>query len=183
MPFDFDVEKSIQAIGVLYRADDVRLMNYMRLLKLLYIADRESYTAIGRPILGGDVFALPRGPVIQEAYDLIKEQHVGMPLWSEYYRRHNYNLHMIKMPDVGRLSEHEIETLQRVAKDHQDHDEWDLVNLTHTFQEWKQNDPRGSSKLIPTKDILEAVGQGGEADKIIAFARTSTEMRRLLVAR
>ena len=38
--FPLKVLKTIQAIGVLLRADGVKRMNYMRLLKLLYIADR-----------------------------------------------------------------------------------------------------------------------------------------------
>jgi hypothetical protein len=45
------VPKTIQAIGVLLRQDGVRCMNYMRLLKLLYIADRETLRRTGRPIV------------------------------------------------------------------------------------------------------------------------------------
>jgi hypothetical protein len=51
--FPLNVEKAIQAVGVLFRNDRVRRMNYMRVLKLLYIADREALGETGRPIIGG----------------------------------------------------------------------------------------------------------------------------------
>jgi uncharacterized phage-associated protein len=57
---------------VLLRQDGVRCMNYMRLLKLLYIADRESLPRTGRPIVGGPVIAMERGPVLEEVFDLIR---------------------------------------------------------------------------------------------------------------
>src|SRR5271155_4089348 len=70
--FPLKVLKTIQAIGVLLRADGVKRMNYMRLLKLLYMADRESLRETGRPITGGPVTAMERGPVLEEVYDLIR---------------------------------------------------------------------------------------------------------------
>jgi uncharacterized phage-associated protein len=44
-------------------------MNYMRLLKLLYIAERETLGRTGRPIVGGPVTAMERGPVLLEVLD------------------------------------------------------------------------------------------------------------------
>ena len=63
MNFPLNVEKAIQAIGVLFRHDGVKSMNYMRLLKLLYIADRNAIQESGRAITGGPVLAKERGPV------------------------------------------------------------------------------------------------------------------------
>jgi uncharacterized phage-associated protein len=175
------VDKTIQAIGVLFRDDAVETMNYMRLLKLLYIADRRSYEKTGRPIVGGRVYALERGPVLQEVYDLIKGEHLEMPLWCEHFRVHHYLLVMTKRPDVGELSPDEIETLKEVAAEHRERDEWKLVDYTHDLPEWKKNDPEQSSRLIPPRDILEAVGRGGDADKILAFAKETEKMRQLFV--
>jgi len=181
MYFTFDVAKSIEAIGVLYRTDRVDLMNSTRLMKLLYIADRKAFRDIGRPILGGPLFAMERGPVLKNVYELVREQHVELPLWSQYYRRTNTNLVQVKEPDVGILSEYEIETLQAVAKEHQDHDEVDLVEITHDFAEWKDNNPgKSDPKPISTKEVLNAVGRGEEADKIMAFANASTGFKRLV---
>jgi hypothetical protein len=124
---------------------------------------------------------MERGPVLRNVYELVREQHVELPLWSQFYHRTNTNLQQVKEPDVGRLSEYEIETLQTVAREHQDHDEVDLVKITHDFPEWKNNDPgKADAKPITTKEVLEAVGRGGEADKIMAFANASMGFKRLV---
>src|SRR6266852_2860195 len=96
MNFPLHIEKAIQAIGVLFRQDGVKRMNYMRLLKLLYIANREAIKETGRPITGGPAVAMERGPVLEEVYDLIRGQHREMPLWDKYLRKDRYDLELIQ---------------------------------------------------------------------------------------
>jgi len=178
--FPFKVPKTIQAIGVLLRCDGVKRMNYMRLLKLLYMADRESLHETGRPIIGGSVIAMERGPVPEEVYDLIRGQHRDMPFWDTFFRKERYDLVLLCEPDVGKLSKYEINKLQVVAKKHEDMDEWDLVQITHDLPEWKQNDPGGSSKPIPLADILEAVGRGSDIDELSREAQSLSTIERVL---
>ncbi len=180
MNFPLKVLKTIQAIGVLLRADGVKRMNYMRLLKLLYIADRESLRETGRPITGGPVTAMERGPVLEEVYDLIRGQHREMPLWDSFFRKERYDLVELCEPDVGKLSKYEINTLQEIAKKHEDRDEWALVQFTHQLPEWKQNDPGASSKPISLANILEAVGRGAEIDDLANEARSLAAFDRIL---
>ena len=180
MNFPLKVLKTIQAIGVLLRHDGVKRMNYMRLLKLLYIADRESLKETGRPITGGPVIAMERGPVLQEVYDLILGQHREMSLWSRFYRKERYDLLELAEPDVGQLSKYEIGKLQEVAKTYEDDDEWALVDITHMFPEWIRNDPGKSSKPIPLSNILEALGQADAIDVISKEAQSLTAFNRLL---
>src|SRR5438105_4676814 len=161
------VPKTIQAIGVLLRQDGVRCMNYMRLLKLLYIADREALRHTGRAVVGGPVVAMERGPVLEEVYDLIRGRHRHMPLWDEYLRTKHFNLELIKDPDVGQLSRYEIETLQETATRHADDDEWELSRLTHNFPEWQKNNPGQSCRPIPFQDVLAAVNRASDLESIL----------------
>jgi uncharacterized phage-associated protein len=178
--FPFRILKAIQAIGVLLRFDGVKRMNSMRLLKLLYIADRESLRETGRPITGGPVVAMERGPVLEEVYDLILGQHREMPLWTQFFRKERYDLLELAEPDVGQLSKYEIGKLQEIAKTYQDDDEWSLVDITHTFPEWKQNDPGKSSKPIPLSSILEALGQADVIEELSREAQSLAAFDRLL---
>ena len=178
--FPLSVDKTIQALGVLFRAERVIRMSYMRILKLLYIADREALRETGRPITGGPVVAMERGPVLEEVYDLIREQHRDMPLWSSFIRKDHYTVALVRDPDVGRLSRYEIQKLQEIAKRYEDFDEWDLSQLTHQFQEWQKNDPGKSCKYIPLADLLEAVGQGDAAEQIAKEAHEKAHVQRLL---
>jgi uncharacterized phage-associated protein len=179
MHFPLKVDKTIQAIGVLFRADRVKRMNYMRLLKLLYIADRESLQETGRPITGGAIVAMERGPVLEEVYDLIRGQHREMPLWSEFLQKDRYDLQLLKDPDVGKLSRFEIAKLQQLAKRYEDDDEWALSRLTHDFPEWQKNNPDKGYRPIPMKDLLEALGQGDAAEEIAQDAKAVAAFHRV----
>ncbi len=178
--FPLKVLKAIQAIGVLLRSDGVKRMNYMRLLKLLYMADRESLSETGRPITGGPVTAMERGPVLEEVYDLIRGQHREMPLWDTFFRKERYDLVELCEPDVGKLSKYEINKLQETAKKHEDKDELELVQYTHNLPEWKQNDPGRSSRPIPLADILEAVGRAADIEEVCKEAQSLAIFERIL---
>lgn len=172
MHFRLDVKKVVQAIGVLFREDGVDRMAYMRVLKLLYLADRITLAETGRPITGGPVFAMKRGPVLTEVYDLIHGQHTEMPIWDKFFLRQRYNLEIRgDHPDVGALSKYEIKKLKEIATQYANHDEWQLVEVTHEFPEWIKNNPGDSRKRIPLQDILEAVGKGTDAEAIIEEAK------------
>ncbi len=166
MNFPLNVEKAIQAIGVFFRYDSVNRMNYMRLLKLLYIADREAIRETGRAITGGPVVAMERGPVLEEVYDLIRGRHLEMPLWDHYLRKDKYTLELVDDPDVRKLSKYEINKLQEVAARHENDDEWTLSQLTHSFPEWQKNNPGTLCRRIPFDDILEALGLSASAREI-----------------
>jgi uncharacterized phage-associated protein len=180
MHFPVDLNKAIQAIGVLFREDGVKRMNYMRVLKLLYIADRQALAETARPITGGPVVAMARGPVLQEVYDLIRGRHLGMPMWDSYLRKDRYALEVVSDPDVGRLSKYEISKLQEVAKRHAEDDEWELSRLSHEFPEWIKNSRDSSSQVISLQDTLEAVGTGDATGRILEEAQELTRVRALL---
>ena len=96
MFFRCKTEKAIQAAAVLLRLAADRRMSYLRLLKLLYIADRESLKRSLRPIIGSRPVAMKEGPLHSEVLDLVKGRHVDEPLWSEYIRRDRYEIELVK---------------------------------------------------------------------------------------
>jgi uncharacterized phage-associated protein len=166
-PFYFDVPKTIQAIGVLLRNSPGRRMNYLRLLKLLYIADRESLRETGRPITGDQAVAMPRGPVLSGVYNLVRGHHMQIPLWNTYFRCEKWDLEFRAETEIGDLSKYEIEKLESITRQYDDRDEWEMVEETHKFPEWKKNDPGDSSRPIPLEDILDAVGRAHDIEAII----------------
>ena len=69
-PFQFDPEKATEAL--LYVAARVRGNDLYTTLKVLYLADKYHLHRYGRFIFGDSHHALPKGPVPQGAYDIIK---------------------------------------------------------------------------------------------------------------
>lgn len=163
-PFVFDIPKAIQAVGVLLRSSMGRRMNYLRLLKLLYIADRESLHDKGRPITGSRAVAMPRGPVPTAVTNFIRGPHVEMPRWNKYFRVDGYEIGRTDAePDIGELTRYELEKLEEIIRRYRDKDEWAMVQETHKFPEWIKNDPGESSRPLSLEDILAAVGRSQDS--------------------
>jgi uncharacterized phage-associated protein len=178
MTYRLNINKAIQAAGVLLREEPSRRMSYMRLLKLLYIADRESLKKTGRPITGDRVVAMCNGPVLSEVYDCIKGTACHLAEWERFYRTERYDVEMVDNPPTGELCRYEIETLQRVSKERLDKDQYEIVDETHSFPEW--SDPGNTSRPIAFEDILKAVGwTDDQAKKILAEAAVDAGVDRL----
>lgn len=153
---EVEAAKVVQAAGVLLRAHGGQ-MSYMRLLKLLYIADRESLKQHGRTIVRMRPVAMDNGPLHSEIYNLIKGEHPAEGLWSKHIQKSQYQIVLTSDPGVLELSAAEIRILNEVADKYGNTDDWELVNQTHEFPEWKNNHSPGSSKPIPLRDILNAL--------------------------
>lgn len=176
---EFSVERTAQAAAVLLRASEGQRMPYIRLLKLLYVADRECIQETGLPITGDDPYAMRRGPVLSITYDLLKGNAYsgaaaqGMPLWKQWLRTvADYDVELIADPGFRKLSRYEIAKLKEVATRYADRDHWDIIDELHkTLPEWIEtyrND--GSSHPISIEKLLDAVGQSEHASEIVAVA-------------
>src|SRR6516165_1045948 len=98
MPSKLDVLKTIQAIAVLLHSDRCDRMSYLRLLKLLYIADRESLAETGRSMSGDSIVAMKHGPVLRNVYNLVRSDHPQAPGWGNFLRRDGYHLELVSNP-------------------------------------------------------------------------------------
>ena len=101
MVFRFNIEKTIQAIAAFLHFHRATEMSYLRMLKLLYLADRESLKETGRPITGDRVVAMEHGPVLSSVYDLIKGEHTAWPLWSKFLGKKGYRIELLQDPGNG----------------------------------------------------------------------------------
>ncbi len=172
MHYRFDPRKAMQAAAALLRAEETRQMGYLRLLKLLYIADRESIRDTGRPITGDHVVAMKYGPVLGGVYDLIRGTSYHAAMWSSHLQTSAYLIKLTGEVGTGALCRYELEKLMEVSGRYAAKDDFDLAALTHEFAEWKQNyDAERGAKPIPPEDILSAVGRADDIDEIAQDAK------------
>ena len=61
-------------------------MNYMKLIKLLYLMDREALIRWSRPVTGAKYYSMRLGPVLSEVRDLLTEP--TMPGQEGYWAKH-----------------------------------------------------------------------------------------------
>jgi Protein of unknown function (DUF4065) len=158
-----DVRKAAQAIGVLLRTLSRRELEYLAIIKLLYIADRESWKETGASITGDAPCAMKNGPVLSGVYDIVThnwERDLGY--WTEHFHKEDYDLVLQCDPGVDRLCDYEIEKLAEVARRHEKDDWRALIRITHELPEWIANNPEDDGcamKPIPLEDLLKAVGR------------------------
>ena len=186
MPVGFNRRKSIQAVAVLLKTRPNETDNYTRLLKVLYIADRESIQETGFPITGDRFVAMPHGTMLSRLYDLAIHKVTSKIIysddhseWAKYIASEGkYDIRLASDPGDGALSEYDIEKLHEVADKHKN-DTWrDMRRITHGLPEW--NDPGKSSRLISLRDYLSAVQMEPVAKKIDENQRESGAFSRLL---
>ena len=170
--FRFRFDKALQAAGMFLRLNG-GCMNYMKLLKLLYLADRESLGIDGDTITGDSVRAMPRGPVLSTIYNLIRHKDSQSVRWHRYIGRgENYAVFLAEDPGTLDLCRFEKEIIEKIYSQYKDEHAHDLVDLTHTLPEWRKYEKRltasGGKKSfrISNVEILEGMGKTEMLDRV-----------------
>lgn len=146
----------------------------LKLVKLLYLADRESLRRYGEPITYDSPVSMPKGPVLSRSLDLINGFERGAPAaqWDEWMKdRAGHDVQLkrhFERDDLDELSDADVEVLEAVWDAFGHMDKWTLSDWTHdNCAEW--NNPHGSSAPIDEAHRLIAVGKSHE--EAAAFAR------------
>ncbi len=150
-------DRTTQAAARLLRQHDNQ-MPYLKLLKLLYLADRKALAELGRPISFDYFVSMPQGPVLSRTYDLMvgEQPDASRPsYWRQYISEpEGYNVGLIRETPNDQLSPAEESILDQVFAEYGRWDRWRLVAYTHTLPEYQ--DSKGSSLPIELRDILMA---------------------------
>jgi uncharacterized phage-associated protein len=136
-------------------------MSYMKLLKLLYLADRKALLSFGRPITYDRYVSMDHGPVLSQTYNLIVAEESPTEAPS-YWRSlisvpESFEVSLrVPTPPNDQLSPAEERVLDDVFDEFGAMGRWQLVAFVHTLPEWK--DPHGSSIPISVRDVLSGGG-------------------------
>lgn len=173
MNFRFDFTRTVQAAGVLLEFEKTRRMSYLRLLKLLYVADRELLAERGRTITGDRVVAMEHGPVLSKLLDLIKGVRPESGEWDRFIHREDYSVQLASEPGRGKLSRQEVQKLQDVSERYRNLSDWQLVRELHKLPEWiEAYHGDKSSYPISWENVLAAQGKAGMIENVVKEERT-----------
>jgi uncharacterized phage-associated protein len=179
MNFRFDFAKTLQAAGILLELDGSR-MERLRLLKLLYIADRELLAETGRTLTGDRAFAMEHGPVLSRVYELMKGEAADAGEWARHLHSDGHALELLEDPGRDELNKREVEKLTELTDRYRNVDDWTLSEHTHEFPEWAENYVRGTSTVIPWRDVLVAQGKADLIEIVEAEEKTGRSLDELL---
>jgi uncharacterized phage-associated protein len=167
MNLRYHQERTTQAAARLLQARG-GIMSYMKLLKLLYIADRRALLDHGRPITFDRFVSMDHGPVLSQTYNLtVAEERPGhRSYWREYISEpSNYEVRLVRPAPATALSPAQERILDDVFAEFGAMSRWQLMQYVHTLPEWQ--DPRGSSLPIALRDVLRAGGLDDDAAEAV----------------
>ncbi len=160
MKLTFDEEKATQAAALFLKLRGGR-MSYMKLIKLLYLADRASLLRYGKPITMDLWCSMIHGPVLSNVLNLITDPSrvdstgswaglISPPLGDQ-----EVALLKAEIPN-DRLSQAEEKVVVDIFHRYGEMNRWDLVELLHKGEvapEWKEV-AKGARVPISIQDIL-----------------------------
>jgi hypothetical protein len=167
----FSSEKILQVITYLLSLNDGK-MNMLKLMKELYLIDREAIQERETSVSGDTYFSMKNGPVLSATLNMLDDlDYDTSNPWGDYLQKQPTKYY----PDVvlkkeagdGCLSEKDKEYIETVSSRFKDYNEFQIKDYTHDLPEWKE--PRGAGReKIRYSDIMKALGR---SDKEIAEAK------------
>jgi uncharacterized phage-associated protein len=158
-------------------------MPYLKLLKLLYLADREAMRATGDSISGDHFVSMPHGPVLSRTYELINHS-TQSDTWDALMTTASGWRVKLRKPvaraDLDELSDEDIDILNGIQRRFGAMSQWEIRDWTHEHcAEWE--DPHGSSFPIRPGAMFRAVGcSASEANTRAARYNERRELDRVL---
>ena len=181
-------KKLVQVVNYMMAKYDYRL-NYTKLIKLLYLADRECLDRYCFAISGDTYCSMQKGIVLKGLYDFVSgngnvdEQ----TKWNSFFEKDKENDHSdlisIAKDSIGdeELSDGEAEILDEVDNRYHDKDCNYLVDeVIHKLPEWDKNVKRNDAIALDKRIILKYLGKSDEEiDELISLERSCDEMNKL----
>ena len=148
-------------------------MEILKLMKLMYLAERASYQKFGERMLGDKLVSMDNGPALSITLNHMNRFQPSEPDgWESWVSdRNNYVLALAKpvrdpKEDLLQLSDAELEILESVWKEYGKYGSFQLADLTHEIcPEWE--DPHGSSLPITQSRLLRSVGFDAQTAKAL----------------
>ncbi len=129
-------------------------MSHMKLMKLLYLADRENMARFDVPMSDDFQCNMKNGPVLSSTLNLMNGN-IHHEAWSALISPiSNYEVTLLKTvhdwDELDELSKSDLSILEYVFQSHGKKKRWDIVEYTHELPEWKH--PGNSS--VPIDQVL-----------------------------
>lgn len=168
----FNERKAAQIAAWFLRQQRGR-MPVLKLMKLMYLADRMALVEHGFPITGDQVVAMSHGPVLSRTLECIngcvESSPDGWDAWVSDREAYEVSARD-RQPgcaELDELSPADIEILRSVWEQFGSMSKWQIRDYTHDHcPEWE--DPEGSSRPIPYQRIFEALGRAPEEAATLA---------------
>ena len=142
MSLRFDEEKATQT-AAFFLALRGGQMHYIKLIKLLYLTDREALMRWGVPVTTDRHASMDNGPVVSRILNLITEDK-PKPIWAKYISAPlgEYEVCLLAPAPTDRLSRAEENLMREIFAQYGHLNRWHLIDtVMHKLPEWRN--PQG----------------------------------------
>lgn len=174
--YQFDVDKAVATMVALLRR--IGPTDKLKLVKLLYLADRNCFLEFGHPITGDQPVAMKHGPVPSGCLNVLNGEIESQVFSFLHVRDREVALDQAPPPDLEKFADHETQILEQTLEEYGGMTTGQLYCLVHELPEYKDCYVPGTSTAIPFERILQHHGtedQFRQGRPVI-----SREMRRYL---
>jgi hypothetical protein len=133
--FPYNIDKAVQASSFMLELAGGQ-MEYIHLIKLLYLADRQALQEWSRSISTDKYVSMKDGIVLSRILDHIKRN--DNEVWSSHIQKKGY-LVSIKKPfeKYSKLSKADKEVMKQIYEQYKEMDSWSLIEeVIHKLPEW-----------------------------------------------
>ena len=140
---NFDYKKAVRSLNF-FAVKNGGQINKLKVIKLIFFADRYHIRKYGRPITNDDYFAMSYGPVGSGVKDISEMSEFLGPEEKEdallYIKSPEpYKVESIKNYETEVFSESDLEALLFAWNRFGQYDEFELAEITHKYPEWEKH--------------------------------------------
>ncbi|QEP43537.1 DUF4065 domain-containing protein [Ectothiorhodospiraceae bacterium BW-2] len=171
----FNESKVTHMAAYLLKKAEEFTLPHLKLMKLLYLAERRSYLEHGYGISDDTLVSMPYGPVLSSTLNLMNGELGRERVWQAYISdKADHKVSLVNadimIEDLDELSQSDRKILDEVWAQFKDFSQFELSNYTHdpkNCPEWE--DPNGSSFPIDLKRLFASEGRTPEQVAILAY--------------
>ena len=165
MRFVFNERKAAQAASILLERAGGS-MEYLKLIKLLYLADRAALIETERPITLDHYASMKHGPTPCQVLELILHEHPPEDsIWHRYVKRRYFDAFLCGQIESEWLSEYDVSLLNDIYETYGKLRSSQVVSQTQALPEWQ--DLGETAIPIDPTDILRYAGYSEYAIELV----------------
>jgi len=156
----FNEKKATQLAGLLLRMRGQGYMSYMKLIKLMYLIDRQALLRWGWSMTGDSYHSLKNGQILSTTYDLVRDRIWGKGnYWKQFISppHGDKEVSLINETETDELSRADIALAEEIFAEFGKMGRFDIADYTHDLPEYR--DTKGPSLPVGYADVLEKAGK------------------------
>ena len=149
----FSIEKATEMAYYIFQKCEVKKINYLKLLKIMYFCERAQYLFNQKLITNDSFYAMEMGGILSNVYNLLKNKYKkeDSSIWYNLFERKGFDINLKKTKyKIKNLTDSEKFIIDSQTSILKNKTQWEIIQLLHKVcDEWRKIYPE--QKIIKNK--------------------------------